>query len=387
MNFDYIIAGAGCAGRSLALRMLPYLQDSGKRLLLVDKFEKNGQDKTWCFWEQDPGLFEPVVYRKWKHLLFNSASIQRKMDISPYQYKMIRSADFYDFTTRELAASDHVTNIQGTVAHLYADQQKAYAVIGGKTYISDYAFSSIPNLRATIPARYQYLLQHFMGWIIESEELEFDTDCATLMDFNTLQQAGTSFVYVLPLSKHSALVEYTVFSACELEMEDYARALKTYIAEQLHCRQYTVKEQEYGIIPMSDHPAERTPDRIITMGTAGGFTKGSTGYTFSFIQKHTSAIAAQLEKSGSPRISSIFPGRFSMYDATLLHLLGSGGLSGEDIFTTMFRKNNPAGILKFLDNETSILEELQIFSTLQKKEFASALIQRVMKLIKTRHLN
>ncbi|MGY0034762.1 lycopene cyclase family protein [Pedobacter sp. NJ-S-72] len=69
-HFDYIIAGGGCSGRSLAVRMLPYLKASNKQLLLVDKSPKNGNDKTWCFWEEHVDVFEPVVYKKMESFIF-----------------------------------------------------------------------------------------------------------------------------------------------------------------------------------------------------------------------------------------------------------------------------------------------------------------------------
>ncbi|MBB6271802.1 lycopene beta-cyclase [Pedobacter cryoconitis] len=380
-HFDYIIAGGGCSGRSLAVRMLPYLKASNKQLLLVDKLPKKGNDKTWCFWEEHADVFEPVVYKKWNRLLFSSHFIQQELNIYPYTYKMIRAADFYTYTDEKLSGNPHIITIQGNVERLYTENQQAYAIIDGEVYSSDYTFSSIPRIQNKRPERYQYLLQHFMGWVIETETAIFDTECATLMDFKTPQQTGTSFVYVLPLSPKLALVEYTVFSEQELATEDYTTALKQYIDEQLHCKKYTIKEQEYGVIPMSDHPVKRQQGRIIYLGTAGGFTKGSTGYTFRFIQKHTSAIAEGLTKSGNPIISSVFPNRFKTYDAILLHLLGSQRLSGEEIFSELFEKNKAKQILKFLDNETSLMEEIQIFSTLNKKEFTLALLNRTLKTI------
>ncbi|MNV63461.1 Lycopene cyclase protein [compost metagenome] len=185
------------------------------------------------------------------------------------------------------------------------------------------------------------------------------------------------------MSSTLALVEYTVFSESELPTASYTAALKQYIQEQLHCDHYEIREREKGVIPMSDHPIEQQRGRIIYLGTAGGFTKGSTGYTFRFIQKHTAAIVEQLLKSGNPHVAAISPKRFSTYDATLLHLLSSGRVSGEEIFSTMFKKNSPAQILKFLDNETSLMEEIQIFKTLQKREFALALLNRTLKLMKS----
>lgn len=380
-HFDYIITGAGCSGRSLALRMLPYLEASNKQLLLVDKYPKKGNDKTWCFWEELPDIFEPIVYKTWNNLSFSSSLIDKKLEIYPYQYKMIRASDFYAYTDEKLSGNHHITTITGDVESVYTKNKQAFAIINGEIFSSDYTFSSIPQIQNKNTQRYQYLIQHFVGWVIETETAIFDKESATLMDFNTSQQPGTSFVYVLPISSTIALIEYTVFSDYQLAANDYNDALKKYITEQLNCKKYKIKEQESGVIPMSDHPIQRQKERIIYLGTAGGFTKGSTGYTFSFIQKHTTAIVEQLKKSGNPNTSSLFPKRFRIYDATLLHLLNSKRLSGEEIFSTMFQKNNAIKILKFLDNSTSLIEEFQIFKTLNKKEFLLALLNRTLKVI------
>ncbi|WP_342332955.1 lycopene cyclase family protein [Pedobacter sp. FW305-3-2-15-E-R2A2] len=382
-HFDYIIAGGGCAGRSLALRMLPYLEVSNKKVLLIDKDSKKENDRTWCFWEQQPDVFESVVFRKWNHLSFANSAHRQHMDIHPYQYKMIRGADFYAYTEKQLSESSHIRMIQGNVESIYTEQEQGYVVVDGETFSTDYIFSSIPRIQEKRPDRYQYLLQHFEGWIIESKSPIFEPERATLMDFNTAQQVGTSFVYVLPLSSTLALIEYTVFSENELPATAYTTALKQYIREQLHCEDYDIKEREKGVIPMSDHPIKPQQGRIIYLGTAGGFTKGSTGYTFRFIQKHTAAIVAQLQKSGHPHILTRSPKRFDIYDATLLHLLSSKRLSGEKIFSTLFKRNKSQQILKFLDNETSLIEEIRIFKTLQKSEFAMALLKRTLKLMKS----
>ena len=60
MKYDFIIAGAGCAGLSLLYRILqePALQN--KSVLIIDKDTKNSNDRTWCFWEKNSG--QPQKY-------------------------------------------------------------------------------------------------------------------------------------------------------------------------------------------------------------------------------------------------------------------------------------------------------------------------------------
>ncbi|MGW1514836.1 lycopene cyclase family protein [Streptomyces sp. NPDC002394] len=69
-----------------------------------------------------------------------------------------------------------------------------------------------PAWRPLPPSRVR-LLQHFKAWFLRSEHPAFAADTVDLMDFRTPQPPqGLSFGYVLPLSRHEALVEYTEFS-------------------------------------------------------------------------------------------------------------------------------------------------------------------------------
>src|SRR5512132_2443641 len=66
-----------------------------KTILIVDKDPKHANDRTWCFWEKQKGLFEPIVYKQWERLWFHSDNFSKKLNTDPYRYKMIRGIDFY----------------------------------------------------------------------------------------------------------------------------------------------------------------------------------------------------------------------------------------------------------------------------------------------------
>ena len=55
--------------------------------------------------------------------------------------------------------------------------------------------------------------QHFLGWKITTDKDCFDVDQAMLMDFDLGEQPDVRFIYVLPFSKNSAMVECTIFSS------------------------------------------------------------------------------------------------------------------------------------------------------------------------------
>jgi lycopene beta-cyclase len=87
----------GCAGLSLAIHMIHSGKFTAKRILLVDKEDKNQNDRTWCFWETAPGLFESIVHTQWDKAWFHAKDFSRLLELSPYRYKLIRGIDFYNY--------------------------------------------------------------------------------------------------------------------------------------------------------------------------------------------------------------------------------------------------------------------------------------------------
>jgi lycopene beta-cyclase len=198
------------------------------------------------------------------------------------------------------------------------------------------------------------------------------------MDFNTDQTEGTAFFYALPFSTKTALIEYTLFSKHVLEDVVYEEALKQYVENQLKITNYTIEEKEFGVIPMTNHAFPKRDHNIINIGTAGGQTKGSSGYTFKFIQKHSKAIVDSLVKYNHPFSAPPVSSRFRFYDSVLLHILSKKKLKGSEIFMRMFLKNKPQQVFKFLDNESTVAEDISIISTLPTMPFAKAAINHLL---------
>ncbi|MEP6700743.1 MAG: lycopene cyclase family protein, partial [Bacteroidota bacterium] len=158
----------------------------------------------------------------------------------------------------------------------------------------------------------------------------------------------------------------------------YKEGLKKYIEEFIKPGSYKIIEEEFGSIPMTNHKFPAVDGHIINIGTAGGQTKASSGYTFRFIQKHSARITESLIKKGNPFI--VLPGgakRFRFYDSILLHILKHKKLSGDQIFTRLFKKNKPQQVLRFLDNESSFSDELKIISSLPAMPFLKAALKQL----------
>ncbi len=374
-SYDYIIAGGGCAGLSLAMRMIHNEQLSQKKILIVDKEIKSKNDRTWCYWEAGPGYFENLVHRSWKQVWFHCNEFSRLLEIAPYQYKMIRGVDFYSHCLKILREHPNVEFRLGNIESI--DNEAGSLRIEGNEINASLIFNSIIFEKPKKDNRTYLLLQHFKGWVIRTPTPQFDPENATLMDFRVPQNNGTTFCYVLPLSETTALVEFTLFSEEILSSGSYDIGLKYYLNEVLYIEDYEILEEEFGVIPMTNHKFTRKSGKVVNLGTAGGMTKSSSGYTFYFIQKHSDWLVENLARTGQPPTNHIFQKKFSYFDSVLLNVLSSGKLSGEKIFSSLFKKNDPVNILQFLNNESSPLTDLRIISSLPTIPFLKAGLQQL----------
>jgi lycopene beta-cyclase len=376
-HYDYIIAGAGCAGLSLAYRMSLDTYFNDKKILLIDKEQKTKQDRTWCFWDKDTTAFDEIITKQWNHLTYFGADMQRAEQIAPYQYKMIRSEQFYHFCLGKINRAKNITALQGDISDMQSTADATYIVVDEKKIFANKIFSSILLQEPNLSESDIYLLQHFKGWIIETAEKKFDDQKAILMDFRIDQSKGAAFVYTLPLSSKKALVEFTMFSKEILEDAQYDIGLKQYINQHLDITNFTIVEKEFGIIPMTNYQFEAQQNNIHFIGIAGGAAKPSSGYTFTFIQKQVGKIIEQLKQNKKVDTRDVHPKRFLFYDEVLLYLIQSKKLSVEAIFSKLFSGNSFATIFTFLHNETSIWQEIKLMNTVQRWVFIKAVWQRL----------
>ncbi|MDI6099478.1 lycopene cyclase family protein [Actinoplanes sp. NEAU-A12] len=364
VDVDLALVGGGGAA-SLVLAALGRENLSGVRVAIVDPVHKRGQDRTWAFWGTPGTALDPLLSASWNAVDVVTPAARRTLPLSPLRYAMLRSGPLYDLAGDAEKRLDAI-RIAAPAGALTDDGDRVVVSHPDGTPLvrAAWVLDSRPR-RPARPGRTNWL-QHFRGWWLESGRPVFDPGRAVLMDFRTPQPPrGVSFGYVLPVSDRFALVEYTEFSPAVLSGDAYDAALRGYAALLgLDLATLTVREVENGVIPMTDGVFETRPSpRVVRLGTAGGATRASTGFTFTAMVRQAGRIAGEVAAGRPPLPGPPYPARHRWMDAVQLRALDRGLVDGVAFFDRLFDRNPAQRVLRFLDGTTSLAEDLTLMAS------------------------
>lgn len=375
-HYHYIFTGNGLSALLTLFEMIQSGQFFDKKILLIDSDTKNKNDRTWCFWDAE-NLFDNLVSKKWKQAWFKNGNFTNQLHLHPYAYKMIRSADFYQLIFDEIAKHPNIEIFQDVVLDFSELGNHCVVKTQTKSFTCNQVFNSIFNPEIVkMQSKFPLVQQHFVGWFIKSKEAVFTENCPTFMDFSVEQKGNTRFMYVLPTSSTEALVEYTLFSKDVLSKSEYETEIEKYL-QNLGSTEYEIIEKEQGNIPMTCFPFWKNNSKnIINIGSAGGWSKASTGYTFKNSVKQSKQLVQFLRTETDFR-KFHKTNKFWLYDLLLIDILYRSNQHGSRIFSSMFKTGKAALIFKFLDEETSFWEDVQVIWMCPKGLFIKALLMRI----------
>ena len=197
-HFDYIIIGNGLAGLQLALKLTSDSYFNKKQIALIDPSTKNINDKTWSFWETHNSKWDSITYKSWRKASIITSKKRIDLDLKPYNYKTIRSIDFYNNAKTKLKQLNNVHFIIDNVTSVIENDLTTVKT-EKHFYTANHVFDSrIPQEFTTSSKKYNSITQHFKGWIIKTSANSFNDDCITMMDYRLKDKNQTTFMYVLP---------------------------------------------------------------------------------------------------------------------------------------------------------------------------------------------
>ena len=344
-EFDYVILGGGCAGLSLAYQLDINNKIKNKTLAIVEMREEYKRDKTWSFWKITDHNFDDCIIKSWNNFTINIKSETYEVLNKEYPYQTIDSGLFYQKILNQLKQNKNIEYFKNT-----NELKLENSII----------FNSFPKKEN----HENELWQHFKGLEIETSKNIFDDEIFNLMDFDCDQKKNVHFFYTLPFAKNRALIETTWLSKMnDKSLEDYDIQLETYIKDNLKIKDYKINYEEEGAIPLF-YPRNKVDKNKINIGSSGGMTRLSTGYTFLNIQEHSKYLVNNIDQIQNVKPYHIGK-KYEFLDKIFLNVLKSHPEKMPKIFFNMF-KAPPKKVIKFLSNKSNIFDDLSIIFKMPK---------------------
>jgi lycopene beta-cyclase len=376
-HYDIAIIGLGCAGGHVLLELLSRTETRDLKIVVLDDFSRESMHKTLSYWERGTGKWDALVSKNWQFAYFKNKGVDKKIDLKGYTYKSINSSDFIKHALSQAAASEHVTIIKEPVLSCVTEEYLATIIHKHGSCTATLVLDSRIDPSFFNKPDAITLDQHFKGWVIKSEQPVFETNAIVMMDYRLRDPGTTSFMYVLPRDANTALVEFTYFSKKQVADSVYDDYMSQYIKDYLNIEGFEILHTEQGSIPMTAHDFAIYHKRHIhKIGTAGGWVKPSTGYSFKSSEKKASKLISNYI-AGRDLNHDLFSKKFRFYDAIMLDVLAEDNERGAAIFQNLYTKQPIESIFAFLDEETTFAQEIAIMLPLTSWPFIKFFFKRL----------
>ncbi|MER3428968.1 MAG: hypothetical protein C4334_12935 [Pyrinomonas sp.] len=375
---DILILGAGCAGTLLA----HYLGEEGfdGEIALCDARTSFDHEQRWCSWSDDRDDLSHLATRKWRSWLVGDAQKTVIKSSTRYVYREIYAPNFFEhFHTAwrhkrggqiRLFRGERVIKVEPQKDGVYVstDRRKWRARL-----VFDARHRASPQSQ-TAPTKAPFK-QDFVGWVVRLPQPAFDPATVTLMDFQPSSADFLHFIYVLPYSANSALVESTCFALGEISREFHETSLTNYIRRKFG-RDFEVVSEEAGLLPM--HPIKPLQMKNVhAIGVAGGCARPSSGYAFHRIQRQARSIAEAIVRR-KPIPQRVWPIKYGLFDELFLCTLARNFQEAARFFVQLFERTDADALIRFMRDESTLEDDLSVIAALPKRPFIRTLFDRLV---------
>lgn len=372
---DLAILGGGCAGLSLVHSLI----DKGYQgtVVVVEPRTDYTHDRTWAFWQLARHKWSALVQTSWTRWALSAGNRKNVQSGHDYRYQIINAHAFYHHVSALIDTAPNVKLVKGERARSIVPRLDAVCV---ETDTSIYEANYVVDTRPRSPANDQSALwQVFYGGEIEVAQDTFNADTAGLMEDFQVSSGGVGFIYTLPTSARSALVQLTWFQ----QEHQNPQALEEDFW-QVVARKYgqgaRMMREEAGILPMGQVPLPSSPadPRILGAGQAHGALRASSGYGFWRIQYWADQMAAKLV-AGRPPLVRTNDGPFlSLMDGIFLRALRGHFHQAPSWFLRLSRALTGDEFAEFMMGKVNFWLWVKVVWALPKAPFLTSLASRFL---------
>ncbi|MDR5875754.1 lycopene cyclase family protein [Vreelandella gomseomensis] len=387
---DVAILGAGLAGLSIATWLDDLLpaQDKAPRVDLLESRLTDAPDRTWCFWDHRPHPFREMISHRWPRWCFHSTDQRVDREDHEAGYAMLSSGDVRQKAYGVIAGRDEFHLRRGVDVSQVVAQPSGMRVDTSRGSIeAQVVIDTRPPPPEALSAQ-QGVWQVFHGVDIRLADHGYDLSTARLMDFQS-GSTGVEFVYLLPLDADRLLVEWTCFHAdyrdpaCQALMspDQVPPPLRQWLNTHLGDR-WQVERHETGCLPMMPVQPPRSGSRYLSAGIRGGWMRPATGYMFVSCQRGAANVASQLLKahrSGQWQLTApdLRSPLLEWMDGVFLNAMRRHPDRAAHWFMALFAATNAAQQRRFLSDEPSLADLLEIMRALPARPFLAAAMRRL----------
>ena len=372
-KFDIGIIGAGLSGLTLGNSLL---SKKIKNFILIEKNTHLKNDKTYSFWS-GPGLFDikksfsVKPKKEWSQIEIKVKNKSYKIDLGSYRYACYSSESILDELYKKIIKEGIKVERGQSINHVKKNQDGWEIKLKNKKILLKNVIDSRPN--KIFDDKYPSLKQVFVGSEIISNQNIFDENVVTLMDFSESNK-NVIFTYILPFSKNKALIETTFFSS-EINFKQVGKI------HDLTLKKFDIKEitrTEKAVLPMSPYIDRKMEEQYFRIGNFGGASRPTSGYAFTRIALWANQIKTKKEFCYD-MIHHKENYLTNWLDKIFLSVLRSNPKKAPEIFKVFFTKVPISSVIRFLSDQSRLVDYFVIILKLPKLVMLRGLINLYVK--------
>ena len=383
-HVDLLILGGGCAGLSLASRLAEFGKDAPK-VLIIEQRESYTNDRTWCFWDIEKPAYQSLTSHAWSKFEVANHPRSNVYNCSQYQYLMLESHHFYENALGLIRSNASIQLLLGqeVLSAPIKTEHGWYIKTGNLEFTAKQVLDTRPPKQ--VSHHDSVLWQSFVGYEIQTESDYFSPEQMVLMEFDHTFKSGLAFTYILPTTEKKALIEYTVFSENRMSEEELMEGLKKSIGQHIAGSPYKILRVEHGILPMGNKLATQNNDSsYLFAGLFEGAARPSSGYAFQRIQSWANKCAHSMLANNTLYAFPKEKRLQSFMDGLFLNVIKKNPTIAASLFEDLFRRCNLKTVVKFMSDQASSSDCLQIIRALPPKPFIEALPRFIIQKISNR---